>query len=142
MSVLGRVYKRCGEGGKSGYQLTFFADNTYELIHERSARRARFGELAAAAAAVRLPKEPALKTPEQWTFLGKQTPTRLHTKAMVDGSAVYGMDIRLPGMLYAALMQCPVHGGRLKSFDFDAIARMPGVRGFAVVDPAEPRRVL
>jgi len=113
-----------------------------ELRHERSARRARFGELAAAAATVRLKKEPALKSPEQWTFLNRQTPTRLHTKAMVDGSAVYGMDIRLPGMLYAALVQCPVHGGRLRSFDFEAIEHMPGVRGFAVVDPAEPRRVL
>jgi isoquinoline 1-oxidoreductase beta subunit len=66
-------------------------------------------------------------------------PQRLHIKSVVDGSSVYGMDVCLPGMLYAALVQCPVHGGRLKTFDFEAIRHMPGVLGVAVVDPSEPR---
>lgn len=113
-----------------------------ELIHQRSSRRARFGEVAADAAALKLSAEPALKPREKWTLLGKRSPTLMHVKSVVDGSSVYGMDIRLPGMLYAALLQCPVHGGRLKTFDFEAIKKMSGVRGFAVVDPDEPRRIV
>jgi isoquinoline 1-oxidoreductase subunit beta len=53
---------------------------------------------------------------------------------------VYGIDVRLPGMLYAALIQSPVQGGKLKRCDFDAIKNMPGVRGIAIVDPDEPRK--
>lgn len=112
------------------------------LIHARSSRSLRYGEIAAEAAAIQLPEEPKLKAREQWTLLAKRSPTLLHARSVVDGSSVYGMDVRLPGMLYAALLQCPVHGGKLKSFDFDAIKTMPGVRGVAVVDPAEPRRLL
>jgi isoquinoline 1-oxidoreductase beta subunit len=73
-------------------------------------------------------------------LLGKQSRPLVHAKAVVNGSSHYGIDVRMPGMLYAALMQSPVHGGRLKSYDFDKIRNMPGVRGIAVVDPDEPRR--
>jgi isoquinoline 1-oxidoreductase beta subunit len=110
------------------------------MIHARSKREARYGELAARAATIKLPREPAPKPKEQWTLLDKQTLPMVHARAVVNGSSVYGIDVRVPGMLYAALLQCPVHGGRLKSYDFDAIKSMPGVRGIAVVDPDEPRR--
>jgi isoquinoline 1-oxidoreductase beta subunit len=112
------------------------------LAHAGTGRQARYGELAAAAASIELPHEPQLKRREEWTVLTKQSPTRLHLRSVVDGTSVYGIDIRLPGMLYAALLQCPVHGGKLKSFNFDAVRHMPGVRGYAVVDPAEPRKAL
>ena len=110
------------------------------LLHARSNRHASYGELAARAARVKLPQEPTPKPREQWTLLTKQTLPMIHARAVVNGSSVYGMDVRVPGMLYAALLQCPVHGGRLQSHDFDAIKSMPGVRGVAVVDPDEPRR--
>jgi isoquinoline 1-oxidoreductase subunit beta len=110
------------------------------LTHAATHRQARYGELAAAAANVEIPHEPQLKRREEWTVLTKQTPPRLHVRSVVDGSSVYGIDVQLPGLLYAALLQCPVHGGRLKRFDFDAIRQMPGVRGYAVIDPSEPRR--
>jgi isoquinoline 1-oxidoreductase beta subunit len=109
------------------------------LTHARTSRQARFGEMAAAAASIQLAQEPARKPPAEWTVLRKLNPQRLHIKSVVDGSSVYGMDVCLPGMLYAALVQCPVHGGRLKTFDFEAIRHMPGVLGVAVVDPSEPR---
>lgn len=112
------------------------------LSHTRSSRRASFGEMAVHAATIQLAEEPAPKSRDEWTVLNKRSPSRLHLKSVVDGSSVYGMDVRLPGMLYAALMQCPVHGGKLKRFDFDAVKNMPGVRGVAVVDPSEPRRQL
>jgi isoquinoline 1-oxidoreductase beta subunit len=110
------------------------------VFHAGSNRQATYGELAARAAGIKLPREPAPKPREQWTLLTKQTLPMIHARSVVNGSSVYGMDVRVPGMLYAALLQCPVHGGRLKSYDFDAIKSMPGVRGIAVVDPDEPRR--
>jgi isoquinoline 1-oxidoreductase beta subunit len=109
------------------------------LRHSLTSRKASFGEMAARAAIIRLDKEPAPKPESEWTLLRKRSPPKLHVKSVVTGSSVYGMDIRLPGMLYAALLQCPVHGGQLKRFDFDAIRHMPGVRGIAVVDPSAPR---
>lgn len=109
------------------------------LTHARTSRQARFGELAAAAAAIQFAKEPAPKRPAKWTLLRKLNPPRLHIKSVVDGSSIYGIDVCLPGMLYAALVQCPVHGGKLKRFDFEAIRNMPGVMGVATVDPSEPR---
>lgn len=112
------------------------------LIHARSTRQARYGELAARAATIKLPQEPATKVREQWNLLGKQTLPMAHAKSVVTGKSVFGMDIRVPGMLYAALLQCPVHGGKLSGYDFEAIRKMPGVRGVAVVDPGEPRRRL
>jgi isoquinoline 1-oxidoreductase beta subunit len=112
------------------------------LIHKPTQRTLRFGEVASRAAAIQLETEPALKPQAQWTLLGKASPPKINNALVVNGSAVYGIDVRLPGMLYAALMQSPVHGGRLKRYDFDAIKNMPGVRGIAVVDPDEPRKAL
>jgi isoquinoline 1-oxidoreductase beta subunit len=112
------------------------------LSHVRTKRQASYGEFAARAAAVKLPREPAPKPREQWTLLTKQTLPMIHARSVVNGSSVYGIDVRVPGMLYAALLQCPVHGGKLVSYDFEKIRNMPGVRGVAVVDPDEPRRQL
>ena len=110
------------------------------LSHPATQREARYGELAALAGTIELAEEPKLKRREEWRVLTKQSPARLHVRSVVDGTSVYGMDIRLPGMLYAALLQCPVHGGKLKSFNFNTVRAMPGVRGYAVVDPSEPRK--
>jgi isoquinoline 1-oxidoreductase beta subunit len=112
------------------------------LTHTPSGRTLRFGEVAAKASTIQLKAEPALKPASQWTLLGKTSPAKLNNPSIVNGSAVYGIDVRLPGMLYAALMQSPVHGGKLKRCDFSAIKDMPGVRGIAIVDPNEPRKVV
>lgn len=85
-----------------------------------------YGEFAAAAAAVELESEPAIKTPDQFTLLGKSVP-RLDTPLKTDGSAVYGIDVKLPDMVHAAVEASPVPGGRLVSFDFDAVKDRPGV---------------
>jgi isoquinoline 1-oxidoreductase beta subunit len=109
------------------------------LTHTPTGRRLRYGEVAAKAATVKLAAEPALKPRDQWTFLGKASPPKLNIPAIVTGTATYGMDIRLPGMVYAALRQSPVHGGKLKSCNADAVRSMPGVRAVVIVDPTEPR---
>jgi len=96
------------------------------VLHPASARRVNYGAVAAAAASVKLDAEPAIKTPDQFKLLG-QSLNRIDVPAKVNGSAVYGIDVRLPDMLYASVMACPVFGGQLKRYDFDAIKHMPGV---------------
>ena len=112
------------------------------LSHARTKRQATYGELASRAVTIKLPTEPAPKPRERWTLLTKQTLPMVHARSVVNGSSEFGIDVRVPGMLYAALLQCPVHGGKLVSYDFEKIKGMPGVRGVAVVDPDEPRREL
>lgn len=109
------------------------------LTHGSSGRRLRYGEVAADAAKVTLPAEPGLKPQSQWTFLGKASPTKLHTPTVVTGKTVFGIDVRLPDMVYAALRQAPVHGGKLKSHKPDAVLGMPGVRAVVVVDPSKTK---
>jgi isoquinoline 1-oxidoreductase subunit beta len=109
------------------------------LTHVPSGRRLRYGEVAAAAAKVTLPTEPPLKPQSEWTFLGKASPGKLHAPQVVNGSAVFGIDVQVPGMVHAALMQSPVHGGKLKSHRPDAVLAMPGVRAVVVVDPAKTK---
>ena len=87
---------------------------------------ATYGEFAAAAAGIELESEPAIKTPDQFTLLGKSVP-RLDTPLKVNGGAVYGIDVRVPDMVYAAVEASPVPGGRLVSFDFDAVKDRPGI---------------
>lgn len=112
------------------------------LTHAPTHRSLRFGEVAEAAARIELQNEPTLKTQKEWTVLGRTHSGKLTDASIANGSAIYGIDVQLPGMLYGALMQSPVHGGRLKRYDFEAIRNMPGVVGVAVIDPSEPRKRL
>jgi isoquinoline 1-oxidoreductase subunit beta len=86
-----------------------------------------YGELAGAAAKIPVPKEVRLKGPADFKVIG-QSLARLDTPSKVDGSAEFGIDLKLPGMLYAALAQCPTLGGQATSFDAAAATKMPGVR--------------
>jgi len=89
-------------------------------------KRASYGHLAAAASKLPVPEKVALKDPKNFTIVGKRT-KRLDTPSKVNGSAEYGIDVKLPGMLYASLEQCPVIGGKVASFDATAAKGMPGV---------------
>ena len=97
------------------------------VVHTASGRKVNYGAVAAAAAGVKLDAEPAIKKPEQFTLLGKPQ-KRLDVPPKVNGTATFGIDVRLPDMLYASVMTCPVFGGKLKSYNFDAIKSMPGVK--------------
>jgi isoquinoline 1-oxidoreductase subunit beta len=98
------------------------------VIHGASGRALSFGALAPAAAMVEPPAKVPLKPPSAWKLAG--TPQRrLDVPDKVTGRPVYAIDVRLPNMLYAAIVQCPVFGGALKSVDDNSIANMPGVRG-------------
>jgi isoquinoline 1-oxidoreductase beta subunit len=104
-----------------------------------SGRTATFGQLAAAAAKIALTGEPAIKTPDQYRLIGTSL-KRIDTPLKVTGAARFGIDTRVAGMVYAAAANCPVFGGKLKSYDFSAIsgrrgiiAAVPVTNGVAVV---------
>jgi len=87
---------------------------------------ATYGQLAEAASKLPAPEKVALKEPSEFRIVGKRT-TRLDTPAKVNGSALFGMDVKLPGMVYATIEMCPVIGGTVKSLDATAAKAMPGV---------------
>jgi isoquinoline 1-oxidoreductase beta subunit len=96
------------------------------VTHEPSGRTLRYGELAAEAAKVKLAKEPAIKTPAQFTFLPRRMP-RLDLVHKTDGSAKFGIDAQVPGMVFASINACPVRGGKLKSVDESVLSGVPGI---------------
>jgi len=98
-----------------------------EVIHTPSGRRLAYGDLAHEAAGLPVPEQVALKDPKDFRIIGKRL-LQLDAPAKVDGSAKFGIDIRVPGMLYAAVAQSPVFGGTVKSFDEKAALSLPGVR--------------
>lgn len=99
------------------------------VLHPASGRRLSYGTLAADAA--KLPVPPAqqvpLKDPASFRLIGQAT-SRVDNADVVTGRAVYGMDVRLPGMLHAVVARCPIFGGRLGSVDDSAARAIPGVR--------------
>lgn len=97
------------------------------ITHKASGRSLRYGQVAAAAAKLEAPKDVALKDPKDWTIAGKPL-ARLDTADKTTGAKIYGMDFKLPGMLNAAIKDCPVFGGKVKSFDAAKIKGMPGVK--------------
>ena len=109
------------------------------LTHEPTGRKLTYGEVAEKAGSVVLKAEPTPKPQKNWWFLGKANPPKVQQPEIATGKAVYGIDVQVPNMVYAALMQSPVHGGKLKAYDFEKVRNMPGVLGVAVVDPSEPR---
>jgi len=97
------------------------------VSHTATGRTFRYGELAEAAARLPIPRDVPLKKPEEWRLLGKPLPM-IDTPAKVTGQPIYATDVRLPGMLYAAVKGCPAHGGTLMSFEADPVLAMDGVR--------------
>src|SRR5438477_6193335 len=106
-----------------------------EVIHAPTGRKIKYGELAADAARMPAPEKVTLKRAEDFKLIG--TPAkRLDTPAKVNGSAVYGIDARPPGVKIATLVQSPVFGGRVKSVDDRAAKAVNGVRQIVRLDAA------
>jgi len=97
-----------------------------KITHAPTGRSVNYGAVAGDAAKIQLAAEPVIKTPDQYTLLGKPV-ARLDTKAKVDGTAAFGIDVRLPDMLYAAVVACPVPGGTVKSYDATAVLKLRGI---------------
>ena len=98
-----------------------------EVIHAASRRRASYGALARAAAALPVPTTVPLKGPGEWRLLGKPIP-RIDQAEKVKGRALFGADMRLPGMVMAAVSACPAFGGKLKSVDPAPALAVRGVK--------------
>ena len=103
------------------------------ITHPGSKRSTTYGAMASAAAKLEAPKTVALKDPKDWNLVGQRL-ARLDTVDKVNGRQVYGADLKLPGMLHAAIAACPVFGGKLKSFDAAKVTGMPGVKKVLAVD--------
>jgi isoquinoline 1-oxidoreductase beta subunit len=97
------------------------------ITHAPSGRTTTYGKVAEAAAKVTPPADIKLKDPKDWKLAGKGL-KRLDTPDKVVGATVYGIDVKLPGMLNAAIKDCPVTGGKLKSYDEAKISGMKGVK--------------
>ena len=98
-----------------------------KVTHKPTGRTFRFGELAVEAAAITLDREPALKHPDQYKFIGRRL-ARLDVPLKINGAAKYGIDLEVPGMVRAAIIKCPVFGGTVKSVNEAAIASRRGVQ--------------
>jgi isoquinoline 1-oxidoreductase subunit beta len=100
--------------------------------HLATGRRIALGALVAGAAARPLPETPVLKTKDQRKLAGT-SPRRVDTPSKINGSAVFGIDVRRPGMLHGAVRLSPVHGAELDAFKADSVMRMPGVAAVAAI---------
>jgi len=96
-------------------------------VSHAGGKSATYGELAAEAAKLPLPEKPALKSPANFMVIGKESMRRLDTPAKVSGTAVFGIDVKIPGMAIASLAQCPVIGGTPKSVDSSDAMKVSGV---------------
>ncbi|KWN13564.1 xanthine dehydrogenase family protein molybdopterin-binding subunit [Burkholderia ubonensis] len=106
-----------------------------EVLHPPSGRRASYGQLADAAAKLPVPKDVALKKPADFKLVGKPV-KRLDSPEKVDGTARFGLDVRLPGMLVAVIVNSPVFGGTVASVDDTAARQIRGVRQIVRADNA------
>jgi isoquinoline 1-oxidoreductase subunit beta len=97
------------------------------ITHGPSKRSLSYGKVAEAAARLEAPKDVKLKDPKEWKVIGKPV-KRLDTADKVNGKQVYGFDLKLPGMLNAAIKECPVFGGKVKSFEAARVANLRGVK--------------
>jgi isoquinoline 1-oxidoreductase subunit beta len=106
------------------------------VVHGPSGRRVTYGELAETAAKLLPPKAESipLKSSPEFRFIGKSMP-RVDVPSKVDGSGVFGIDVRVPGMLFAVLARCPQFGGKPQSFDAAAAKAIPGVRAVFPIAP-------
>lgn len=105
------------------------------VLHKASGRRLAYADLVLQAAAQPAPEHPALMPEERWRYMGKDV-ARLDLPAKVDGSAVYGIDVKQKGMLTAAIVQCPNFGGRLAEVDAAPALKMRGVKHVVKLDNA------
>jgi isoquinoline 1-oxidoreductase subunit beta len=115
------------------------ATELHAVVHKASGKKLGYGELAAAAAKLPVPKkeEVQLKARSQWRYIGKPAPT-YDLMDMCTGKAAYGQDTRTAGMLYASVLHPPVYGGAVKSVDDSATLKVEGVKQTATIDAFKP----
>ena len=103
------------------------------MIYGPKGLKSTYGDLAQSAASMPVPEKPPIKDPKDFKIVGKRT-KRVDTPAKVNGTAEFGIDVKLPGMVYASLAQCPVIGGQVKSFDGSKAKASAGVIDVVQID--------
>lgn len=103
------------------------------VIHNPSGRKISYGELVDKAATITAPKEVKLKNAKDFKFIGKPV-KRLDTPEKIDGSGIFGIDVKIPGLLTAVIARAPVFGGKVKSFNADKAKAIPGVKEVVQID--------
>jgi isoquinoline 1-oxidoreductase subunit beta len=103
------------------------------VVHVPTGRRFTYGQLTDKAARLPVPQNPKLKSPKEFKLIGHRI-ARLETPPKVDGSAVYGLDVKTPGALVAVVARCPVFGGTVRTFDSTRAKAVPGVRHVVQID--------
>jgi isoquinoline 1-oxidoreductase beta subunit len=112
---------------KFGVPATQLRTQSGVVYHDATSRKATYGELASAAAALQPPADVTLKTPDKFTIIGKPV-KRLEIRDKVTGRAQFGIDVAVPGMLYAAIRQAPVFGATVGNYDENTVSRRLGVK--------------
>ena len=112
----------------------------HEVVHAKSGRKLGYGQLAAAAARQSVPSrtQVKLKDPSEFRYIGKGNVKLVDGRDIVTGKAVYGQDVRLPGMLYAVVARPPVYLGKVASVDSSATMKVPGVVKVVQIEPSAP----
>ena len=102
-----------------------YAENS-KVTHRPTGRVFKFGDIAEDAAKLNPPQNPKLKPQSEWKLLGRSLP-RVELESKINGTAMFGLDFTVPEMVYAAVMQSPVHGGTVSSFEKNSLMKLPGV---------------
>lgn len=104
------------------------------VIHDATGRKVLYGSLVGVASAMPVPGEVTLKAPKDFDIIGQRIP-RIDLSEMLNGSALYGLDVKIPGMLYAVVERCPVFGGKLLSFNAEKTRAVAGVLDVFEIQP-------
>ncbi len=97
------------------------------VIHRPSGRKLMYGQLVDRAAQLPVPQDPKLKTKDQFRYIGKEGIARLDIPLKIDGKAIYGIDVKVPGAQVGSIERCPVFGGKVETFDASAAKAIKGV---------------
>ena len=117
-----------------------YAENG-QIIHKSSKKALNYGELVEDASKLEVPKSPKLKDPKDFKLIGKSLP-RLDVPTRVNGTAMYGIDAKIDGMLYAVVLHSPVIHGKIVSIDDSAALKVPGVKKIVKIERALPHKTI
>ena len=140
VGATGRVMLISAAAKQWGVAAKDCATEPHFVVHRASGRKLGYGELAAAAAKLPVPKKEdvTFKARSEWRYIGKDTNSLFDLPEMVTGKAMFGMDATMPGMVFASIEHPPVLGQKIKSYDDKATLKVPGVQKTLTIEPFKP----